>query len=309
MPHPPTNPCPSPVHPGPAFRRPIPPAPIECYDVSHPAVPPALDGLRILHISDTHVRRKAAGHREFRRLIHALRSTPADLIALTGDFMTRPGDEEAALWTLRATVDAWRDRPPRLGALALFGNHDSAAFRAGARRLDGLTWVENRCLDVPGLPLRIIGTSYPEDLFATMLDDQARDTGVPPVTYRAFPTPAAPEPTSPFLLGLAHHPSEVFPAAEFGVHLLLAGHTHGGQWRLSPRLAPHTSSDLPMHLACGILRLRGTLCCISRGLGESAVELRVNCPAQLPLYTLRRGPMPGPTTGRDYLTLTQVVGW
>ena len=108
-----------------------------------------------------------------------------------------------------------------------------------------------------------------------------------------------------FTLALAHHPNTLIPAAALHIPVLLAGHTHAGQIRLHPRLAPHTSSDLPMHLASGILQLGSTLCCISRGLGDGVVEhLRINCPRQMPLYTLRRAERLEP-----YENVRQVRSW
>lgn len=115
-----------------------------------------------------------------------------------------------------------------------------------------------------------------------------------------------------FTLTLAHMPSMIFPAADLGLPLILCGHTHAGQIRVSPRLAPHTSSDVPVHLASGVLRLRSTLCCISRGLGDGVYPgLRFNCPWQVPLYTLRHGPLPAFAVRGDVEphTVQQVVAW
>ncbi len=110
-------------------------------------------------------------------------------------------------------------------------------------------------------------------------------------------------------LVLTHYPSEVFPAAELGLPIVLAGHTHGGQFRLSPRHIAHTASDMPGRLATGILRLRNTLLCVSRGLGEGFLDLRINCPQQMPLYTLRRGETLEGGDGDGYRMLRAVVRW
>lgn len=298
----------------PGFRRPIPPFPVERFDLPHPAVPAAIDGLRILHITDTHVERRQDGHRTFRGALDALATTEADLIALTGDYMTDPGHETAAIRSLAAMAEAWRGSRagagPRFGAFGVFGNHDSAAMMRAARTIPGITWLDNRAIDPPGVPLRIIGASYPEDVLGAVLgrrDEESErrpDEGAEDAASRSpIGTPER------FTLLLAHYPTEVFPAAELGIPLVLAGHTHGGQVRVSPRLAPHTSSELPMHLAGGLLRLRSTLCAVSRGLGETFVDWRFNCPAQLPLYTLRKGELPGPKFSEETGTLVQVVAW
>lgn len=250
------------------FRTPVPPAPIEAYEVRHPAVPAALDGLSVLHIADLHTRRPPRFNHPVRALIRALPHWPTDLIVLTGDFMDAPGEERVALRVLEEILDACR---PRLGVFGVFGNHDSITFQRQARHLRGVTWLVNDQCVVGGV--RLVGASFPEDLPRAMLQAGAE-------------TPAA------LTLGLLHYPTEVFAAAEFNIPICFAGHTHGGQVRVSARLAPHTSSDLPMDLASGMLRVRQTVCCISRGLGEGVVEVRWNCPAQAPLYRLQRADLP-----------------
>jgi hypothetical protein len=82
-------------------------------------------------------------------------------------------------------------------------------------------------------------------------------------------------------------------AADMGFDLVLSGHTHGGQVRLPPRWSLYNSSDLPLHLTSGVLRHRDALCAVSRGLGETTLPIRLFSPAHLPVYTLRRGRLPG----------------
>lgn len=278
------------------FRRPVPPAPVECFDIPHPALPAALDGLTILHISDLHVRRNLTRTDRYRTFLSALSATPADLVVLTGDLMDEPGHEEATLETLHALADHWR---PRLGAFAILGNHDTPALARRLHEVRGLITLgihTHPWFDLPHFPLRLLGLNHPEDPLAILLN-------APPLNPH----------DQAFTIALAHHPTALIPAADLNLPLMLAGHTHAGQIRLHARLAPHTSSDLPPHLATGMLRLRSTLCCISRGLGDGVVEgLRINCPHQIPLYTLRSAPfppLPPLTRSASPSAVTQVVPW
>lgn len=265
-----------------------PPAPIESIEVVHPEVPAAIEGLRILHLTDLHVRRPRrptpGGRSAWDRLLFAVAHTPADLVVYTGDCIDEVGHEAAGLDALKQLSDAIETHPPRLGQWGIFGNHDTPVFRSAARHAQAIRWMD-RVLTPPltprgggaALPLRLLGLSWPEDPLAALLE--------------AGPSPVTP---GQFVLGLVHYPSVMVTLADVAVPLVLAGHTHAGQIRLHPRLAPHTSCDLPTDLASGMLRIRGTLGCIARGVGEGFADgLRVNCPAQAPLYTLRRGPMPG----------------
>lgn len=294
----------SPFKPAPqTYRRPLPPVPIEPYEIRHPAVPESLDGLTILHIADLHARRRRIMSFGLRRAAKALAQTPVDLVVLTGDYMDRPGDEPAAMAALECLSKSWR---PRYGAYGTFGNHDSWLLRREAGGLRGIRWLgdgRSCAAPIPGAPLALLGFNEPEDVLGTLLGTEIA---------KAPKRQSAKEEPSPgfssgdlalwrsgdFCIALAHYPSEIYPAADLGIPLVLAGHTHGGQWRLSPAMAPHTSTDLPPHLASGLLQFRGSLCAISRGLGYAAVEFRFNCPPQIPLYTLKRGALPGGKSGR-----------
>ncbi len=284
----------------PSDRRSQKPDPVERHDLTHPDLPPGLDGLTLVHITDTHARDHAQGllgavfpfkrGGALRRLPGVLAKIDADLVLLTGDYMDHPGDEKVALASLRDQARAWR---ARFGAFGVFGNHDTAPFQKMAREgVPGVTWLENRATTalIRGERVRILGASEPEDMLGAGLD----------AGLDGDQTPAS------FTIALAHFPTQVYPAAHLGAHLVLAGHTHGGQVRLKEDHALHTSCDLPGDLASGVLRLGNTLCAIGRGLGETVIDLRLNCPPQLGVYTLRRGPFPGPETAER---LTRLVVW
>jgi hypothetical protein len=285
------------AHDDPTRAPPRPPRPVEAFDLSLPTLPPELDGVTVLHVSDLHVRAHVGGRRAFRAILDALAATPADLVVLTGDYMDLPGHEQHALAALSLIAGAARPRVPA-GLLGVFGNHDTLDFQAAAQAaLPGIRWLDNAWLDLdlPGRgPLRVLGLSFPEDPLAAALT-------------MLLPRPSAPTPPPAFVLTLAHMPGVIFPAADLGLPLVLAGHTHAGQVRFSPRSAPHTSSDTPSHLASGVLRLRDTLLCISRGLGEAIFEhARLNCPRQMPRYTLRRAPLPH---AEDPRQVSQIIPW
>jgi predicted MPP superfamily phosphohydrolase len=254
----------------------------------HPAIPAALNGLRILHLADSHITRVLPRPSHHRQLLRALEQVQADLVVLTGDCMNHPGDELAALRALDELSHSWRSR---FGALAIPGNHDTAAFVREARRLPNLRWLDQESVDYEfdlgkgRALLRVVGSGFPENLMLAA----SRIAGAPAPcrTPSHAACPSAPKPD--FTLALTHYPTEVFVAAQLGLPLLLAGHTHGGQIRPHSAFAPHTSCDLPAHQAGGIFQLRETMLCISRGLGRAVLPIRLNCPAQAPLYTLAHG--------------------
>jgi len=264
-----------------------------------PHLPDALVGRRVLHLSDFHIRRPRPW---YRRLADMVACESVDLVFLTGDYMTFPGDEKHALRVMGEVIEALR---PRIegGIFASFGNHDYPLFRRLAPRwITGANWLVNGAAIRPDLDLTIIGTSTPCDMIEGVSEARRieREHGL---------NPDHPELAKRhYRIMLGHEPTVLLSAAEFGIEWTVAGHTHGGQFRLGPRVAIHTSCDLPPRFASGLLRCRDSICTVSRGLGETFFDVRFFCPAQMLRYELARGPLPG-NPDRSYETITCIDWW
>lgn len=260
----------------PWFRRPVLPAPLESFELRHPRVPAGLDGLRILHLADLHMRAWRRRPATLERLLRGLAEVEVDLAVFTGDAANLPPDEEAGLEAL-ARLAAVVRTPSRDGAVifAVRGNHDRPEFvRRAEAQVAGVRWLRHEVVAVPGLSqMRLLGSGFPERVLEAVLGSG--------VDLRAA--------GGPLVLGLVHTPTELMVASDVGMPMVLAGHTHGGQVRLHAGWAPHTSCDMPPQWASGLLQRRETLMAISRGLGEAVLPVRWRCPAHAPVYTLRRG--------------------
>lgn len=264
----------------------------------HPLkLPGELAGLRLLHITDLHIRKP---NKRLQRLLDELASDSfpgCDLLLLTGDAMHDEGHESAALTYLKRLIDAAR---PRHGAYGCFGNHDSAAFQQQARDLP-ITWLTDTACRLRDLPVNLLGlrcsrTNLNGDLVATLLDEAFDPTGE----------------SSHFRILLSHLPTWLTPASQAGIDLLFAGHTHGGQCRLPGRRALYNScEDWPLHQSSGVMQQGRTLAVISRGLGESNWEgLRFLCKPHAPLVTLGSSePNPAEPPADPPRLPTMIVPW
>ncbi|MEX0886108.1 MAG: metallophosphoesterase [Phycisphaeraceae bacterium] len=274
-------------------------------ELSLPRLPAALDGLRVAHISDLHVRRPT---RLFDRLANQLTSVRLDLIVLTGDYMEDPGHEPAAIDVLARILAGTR---PRLGAFGVFGNHDTWDLRQRAAALP-VTWLNDARVALADGQIELAGgltssADRPDSVGLILTRPQRVASPAPGVTppdtaparpaareadVAANDAPAGDE-AAPLRVLLTHFPSHVFTAADLGYHLLLAGHTHGGQCRLPTGHPLTNSTDLPLRATSGVLRHRDTLAGVSRGVGHAGHIPRVFCRPHVPVYTLRRRTMPG----------------
>jgi predicted MPP superfamily phosphohydrolase len=229
---------------------------------------PDLDGLTIVQLSDIHAGTLMTFER-MRRIARAAASLAPDLVVFTGDLLDVSARAAAPF------ASAFRDLHGRLGSFAVFGNHD---YFAGAQ-------VATRAIHAAGATLlRNSGARIERgsgSLFLGGVDDPSRGgLGVDP--RRAFKAAAPEEPR----IMLAHRPSLFDLCARQGAQLVLCGHTHGGQFALSPRwslaraLGPRTM---------GLYRSSFATLYVHRGMGTvGPVPMRLGSPPEIAFFTLRR---------------------
>ena len=234
-----------------------------------PDLPPALAGLRIVHVSDLHLG-PLADRDGIRGAIDEVLALDPDVVCVTGDIVDSPA----------ADLDTWIPELARLtarrGVFAILGNHDrhiGADDVARALR-ERTSWRVLRddiaTIDVDGARVNVIGFEDRPHHCAT--------DGLAPLLARA--------PRGEPSILLAHRPC-VFPmAAAAGVHLMLAGHTHGGQLAVpgAPRL--NVARAVMGRFDAGAFTLGGSTLYVSRGLGVSGQPLRIGVPREIAALTL-----------------------
>ncbi len=238
-------------------------------------LPPALEGVRVLQVSDPHwpETRDAAYEST---LVELVAATAHDLCVLTGDYRDRGfGPFDGALGALAALRAVTAPR-----TLAILGNHDSLSMAAPMRAL-GIELLVNACSRVtwPGrgaTPLVVAGT-----------DD--------PAWYRlhdvAAATRDAPDGAPLLLLSHSPHVADAVARQHPRVAACLCGHTHGGQICLPGGVPLGRRRGIPADTASGAwTRPRaggGTLHgYTSRGCGTTLLDARFFCPPEITLHTL-----------------------
>jgi predicted MPP superfamily phosphohydrolase len=83
---------------------------------------------------------------------------------------------------------------------------------------------------------------------------------------------------------LAHNPWRLKEAAALSLPLMLSGHTHGGQIVL-PGLGAIAARNFPIVSGQGSRDM--TTAFVSRGVGTIYVPIRVNCPPEVAVLTLK----------------------
>ena len=235
--------------------------------ISLSRLPSEWDGLTIAHVTDIHLG-KLSDLDDAREIVDMTNRLGADLIVLTGDFVSRADSISLPL------VEVLRDLHAPMGKFAVLGNHDHwtdsakiiAMFEAA-----GINFLtnENHIFTRKGKSLAIGG-----------VDDLVE--GNPDVlrTFRGV------DKNIPRIL-LCHNPdyAETMPAGA-NIDLMLCGHTHGGQVRV-PLVGPVMLPITHRKYAEGLVEGPQCPVFISRGLGMVEIPVRFNCSPELPLITLR----------------------
>ena len=238
-----------------------------------PALPPELDGLRIGHLSDPHLGSLSLNGRVFRSAVRWLREEEPDLVAVTGDLLARARGEPELLRGLGRLRAAH-------GVFAVLGNVDVDETRdpfSGEARVEHLREAAElledvaATVDVRGRRVQLVGCA-------------AESRWRPPVRLA--------DPTADLRILLAHFPDTVARLPPGAFHLVLSGHTHGGQIRLpAPGGMLHLSElKLPLRPAYpeGVFRLPQTTLVVSRGIGTTFVPVRLLSRPEVSVIVLRR---------------------
>jgi len=237
--------------------------------VEIPGLAPALDGLRVVQISDLHIGNGLEGAR-LSRMVERSNVLRPDLIVITGDiFDFDPAFIEDGLRRLS-------ELRARCGVYAILGNHD---IYTGTQRV-----VAGFAAFAPGIRLlrdEIVRLPLPESLYLAGVEDPGPDWSARglelPAIERLASERAADGPT----LLLVHRP-EAFPqAARLGFPLVLAGHTHGGQLALPTPGGPWNLARIVTRFTRGRYQLEGSTLYVTRGIGVGGPALRVNCSREI----------------------------
>jgi len=241
-------------------------------------LPAAFHGFRIAQLSDIHIG-PFMTQEQIRKFAAIANSLKADLIALTGDYVTFDAG------TQYPVVEALSGLRAPFGVYGCLGNHatwagveDSISGLFGAARFRMLRG-SNAAITVGSDWFNLIGVDF-----------QSR--------HRFGSSPAVPR-----LLGnietliardrvnilLSHNPDTFDRAAALGIDLSLAGHTHGGQAALefiSPEIAP---TRLVTPYVAGLFQKAGRRLYVNRGIGTIGVPIRIGAPPEITVYRLERG--------------------
>jgi uncharacterized protein len=259
-------------------------------DVPIANLPSELNGLRIVQLSDIH-----AGNlmpmAEIRRSVGIACRLGAHLAVVTGDFVSGYGDPLEAciaeLSLLKAPLGIWGCN----GNHEIYAGVEDEAERLFAQYDMHLLRQAAALLKWNGASFNLMGIDYQHSIQLTGRQQPSLG-GIEPLVRRDVPN-----------ILLSHNPNTFNRAAEMGIELSLAGHTHGGQVNveiihstLNPAkfMTPFIAGLYELPMGAGINTSNsdsGNMArlYVNRGIGTLGVPVRIGARPEITLLTLRAG--------------------
>lgn len=239
---------------------------LEKVEITLARLPKKLDGLKIIHLSDTH-------HSPFTNLEHIDRAVKIanrlkpDMFILTGDYVSH---ERKYIEPVAKVLGKLKSE---FGTFACLGNHDhwtDPDLVTKHFRDVGINVLINE-----GFRFEARGASF---WLAGVDDHMVGKTDLAAALRGSFP--------DEMKLLLAHNPVIFRQAVRAGVDLTLSGHTHGGQVKIldkEKRILPRRK------LSSGLHRRKDSQIYITRGIGTVVLPVRFQCPPEISMLELRQG--------------------
>ena len=246
-----------------------------------PKLPEAFEGYNIAHVSDLHGKMFGQNQKD---LISLIKKQKPDMIAVTGDVVDRmhtnigavtafvrqavkiapvyyvPGNHEADFWQYPRLLTLLRE-----AGVAVLDNKKEVICRGDAAIeivgvADPLFYTRRRNNVTQAYYMR-------KNIRQALDDDTVADGNV--------------------RILLSHRPEHIDVYKRYNIDLVLAGHAHGGQWRI-PGVGGLFAPDqgIMPTFTSGMHTVGDTALVISRGLGNSAFPLRIANRVELVAVTL-----------------------
>jgi predicted MPP superfamily phosphohydrolase len=240
-------------------------------------LPKGFQGFRIVQLSDFHISPFLTAD-EIRRCVMIANGLKADLVALTGDYLAddpaAEGEVVQALAGLRAPY----------GVFGCLGNHEiyteteDSITRLFAGVGIRILRQERALIQSHGEVLNLIGVDYQQLRFSRDHDGHLVDRYLEGSEKLVMPDMVN--------ILLSHNPNSFDRAAELGIDLTLAGHSHGGQMALSfinrglALVRPET------RYVSGWYEKPGSQLYVNRGIGTTGPPIRLGARPEITVLEL-----------------------
>ena len=232
----------------------------------------AINGLRIVAISDIHGGSNNVPESKLRKIVEVANSQNPDLILLLGDYVSQTKGKSSPLkMPVETIADNLKGFEAKYGVYGVIGNHDwwynDKKVKAEFERI-GVRMLENEVEPIK------IGN---ETVWLWGIEDYWKERRVP--VENSF----AKIPDKKNIIAITHNPDSLLKAPR-EISVMLAGHSHGGQVFIPFYGRKNFSSD--QRFVYGHAEVDGKHIFVTAGIGTSIVPFRFFTPPEITVMTL-----------------------
>lgn len=265
-----------------------------------PNLPSDWEGKQVAVIADWQIGMWLGNTNTIRRIVKQLVEDRPAMVLIAGDFIYHAGQDPSE--EIDQAVEIVRSLPEAgIPTYAVLGNHDYAMTKKNgspneqlAAKLRqslesvGVEVLHNEAVALAGSGSRNPTTAANTPLYLAGIGAHWPNNDKPAVALSSIPQRAP-------RLVLMHNPTSFAALPPSTAPLAVAGHTHGGQIRLpfTPEWSWLTFAKEDQVHADGWIKgygQPGNRLYVNRGIGFSIVPIRLNCPPEVTLFTLRSSP-------------------
>ncbi|MBM7694616.1 putative MPP superfamily phosphohydrolase [Peribacillus deserti] len=242
---------------------------VNSFTIAHKLIPKGFNSTKIVQFSDTHL-----GFQfqlaDLQSIILKINRLQPDIIFFTGDLMDAPNEYTYS----KEIIPVLRELKAPLGKFCVYGNHDHGGYGTDLYKnimeQSGFTLLKNQFREIKLLNRdRICIAGIDEPMLGRPNVEQAL-TGSPDV-YRIM---------------LSHAPDLADEIFNYGVHLQLSGHSHGGQVQIpfyGTLVTPPFAEKYPE----GFYSFSNNKLYVNRGLGTTRLPYRFLSRPEMTVFELQ----------------------
>lgn len=243
---------------------------ISTYKIEIKTLPEAFKNLSICLISDIHVDRYTQGEK-LKKLTDKIRGNEEDLIFFAGDLISEDRKH------LNQALDIVCSPQHKIAAFACLGDHEheydyysTSPTIIPVMEKCGWKFLQNQhqLILYNGCKILVTGISHTYTTGISEYDLDKLLSNAPKADLKIL---------------LVHQPKDfiIELAAKYSYHLLLAGHTHGGQIFFHPLGIPITPNQFETRFYNGQHKFKALNVVVTNGIGLSVIPLRYHAPGEI----------------------------
>lgn len=243
------------------------------YDIESEKIDKDLDGFKVVQISDVH---NHSNKYRNGNIVDLIKNEKPDVIFLTGDIIDQY-TRDRHIENIKELLDGIKD----YSAFYINGNHEDYAhkkdeFFNSLKEYQNIVVLNDKNYEFShnGKCINLTGLEDVRMHFSKEVREELQIQYQKPIIEKLNKELK----DNRFNILLSHRPQLMDMYAEYNYDLVISGHTHGGQIKISK----------PHRFQSGIYKVKDSALIVSNGTGSNAkLPIRFNCPMQLVTITLR----------------------